>query len=102
MMLRTTIASLALVLFASSAHAADPDNGLRVAERWCASCHLVSASQRRAEADVSTFAAIAKMPDFSAPRLAYFLLAPHPKMPDMSLSRRDAEDIAAYIATLRK
>ncbi len=33
--------------------------------------------------------------------LAYFLLNPHPKMPNISLSRSEADDIAAYIATLK-
>jgi hypothetical protein len=30
--------------------------------------------------------------------LAYFLLSPHPRMPDMNLSRSEAADLAAYIA----
>jgi hypothetical protein len=30
-----------------------------------------------------------------------FLLDPHPKMPDMGLSRSDAADLASYIATLK-
>jgi mono/diheme cytochrome c family protein len=79
--------------------AADASNGQRLAERWCASCHLVSPNQRQASADVAPFASIAaKTPQFNAHALAFFLLAPHPKMPDMSLSRGEAEDLAAYIA----
>ena len=35
-------------------------------------------------------------------RLAYFRLEPHPKMPQMALSRSAADDIATYIETLRK
>jgi hypothetical protein len=31
-----------------------------------------------------------------------FLLDPHPKMPDMSLTRTEAADIAAYIGSLRR
>jgi hypothetical protein len=31
-----------------------------------------------------------------------FLLDPHPKMPDMSLTRTEAGDLAAYIASLGK
>jgi hypothetical protein len=34
--------------------------------------------------------------------VAYFLLAPHPRMPDMALSRSEAEDLAAYIATQQR
>jgi mono/diheme cytochrome c family protein len=34
--------------------------------------------------------------------LAFFLLDPHPKMPSFPLSRAEAADLAAYIASLRK
>jgi len=47
------------------------------------------------------FATIAKTPGFDAARIALFLLDPHPKMPDMGLSRTDAGDLAAYIATFK-
>ncbi len=40
--------------------------------------------------------------DFNAEKLAFFLLDPHPKMPNFPLSRNEAGDIAAFIATLRK
>jgi mono/diheme cytochrome c family protein len=83
-------------------YAADPQHGLDLAKRWCASCHLVSPDQRRASADVPPFATIAKSPSFDAKQLAYFLLEPHPKMPDLPLSRAAADDIATYIATLRQ
>lgn len=39
---------------------------------------------------------------FSAAQLTYFLLDPHPKMPNMALTRTEAADLAAYIATLGK
>jgi hypothetical protein len=50
----------------------------------------------------SSLAAIANKSDFSAEKLAFFLLDPHPKMPNFSLSRNEAGDIAAYIGSLRK
>ena len=34
--------------------------------------------------------------------LALFLLSPHPKMPDMNLSRNEAADLAAYIKSQGK
>jgi hypothetical protein len=46
-------------------------------------------------------ASVARRPDFSQERLAFFLLDPHPKMPNFPLSRIEAGDIAAYIGTLR-
>ena len=33
--------------------------------------------------------------------IALFLLHPHPKMPDIGLSRKGAEDLAAYISALK-
>ena len=49
-----------------------------------------------------SFASIAQSADFSAEKLAYFLLEPHPKMPNMALSREEAKDLAAYIAAQRR
>jgi mono/diheme cytochrome c family protein len=87
---------------ASSAFAADPSNGRRLAHRWCEACHVVTPTQRRAATDQAPpFATIAKMPDFDAAKIALFLLDPHPKMPDMGLSRSGAVDLASYIATLK-
>jgi mono/diheme cytochrome c family protein len=89
-----------LGLFLSAA-APDPSNGERLARRWCSACHVVAADQRTASADVPPFATIAQLPGFSPEKLAFFLLEPHPKMPSMALTRREATDIADYIATLR-
>ena len=82
--------------------AADADNGKRLAQRWCASCHVVAPDQKTANADAPPFATIAKTAGFSADKLAFFLLEPHPKMPSMALTRNEANDIAAYIGTLAK
>jgi len=84
------------------AYAADANNGERLAHRWCAACHVVSATQRQTTTDQAPpFATIAKTPGFDAAKVALFLLDPHPKMPDMGLSRAAAADLAAYIATLK-
>jgi mono/diheme cytochrome c family protein len=82
--------------------AADPDHGADLAKRWCATCHVVDGDQKRADADVPPFAAIARKSDFTPERVAFFLLDPHPKMPNFSLSRYEAADLAAYIGSLRK
>jgi mono/diheme cytochrome c family protein len=83
------------------AFAADADHGQRIARRWCSSCHVVAANQRRATSEAPPFASIAGRPDFDAGKTAVFLMNPHPKMPDMHLSWKEVADIAAYIATLR-
>jgi mono/diheme cytochrome c family protein len=96
------VAAGILGLILSPAMAADADHGAELAKRWCASCHAVDSGQKQASADVPPFAAIANKPDFSAEKLAFFLLDPHPKMPNFPLSRNEASDIAAFIAALRK
>jgi hypothetical protein len=51
---------------------------------------------------IPSFASIAQRADLSAEKLAFLLLEPHPQMPNISLSRKEAEDIAAYIAEQRR
>jgi mono/diheme cytochrome c family protein len=93
---------LATLLSVSAASAADAVHGLDLAKRWCAPCHLVESSQKQANSDVPTFAAIARKPDFTPEKIAFFLLDPHPKMPNFSLTRSEAADLAAYVGSLRK
>jgi mono/diheme cytochrome c family protein len=81
--------------------AANALNGERLADRWCAACHVVNVKQRQANADAPPFEEIAKRPNFSEPGLVTFLLDPHAKMPNMNLTRVEAGDIAAYVGTLR-
>ena len=95
--LGTIIATSALP---TSTALADPANGERLARVWCASCHVVAPDQKGASADVPTFETIARMPGFDRTKIAFFLLDPHPKMPNLSLSRTEASDLADYIAKL--
>lgn len=90
---------LALMMFPLGAFAADAAKGGIIAKRWCAACHLVSSDQTQATSDVPSFASIArKKPSDKA--LSAFLTDPHPKMPDMSLTRSEIADITAYIKSL--
>jgi len=83
------------------AFAADAMHGEQLAHRWCAPCHVVSPNQRQTTGEAPPFASVAHRPGFDAARLSFFLLDPHPKMPDMGLSRSAAADLAAYIASLK-
>jgi mono/diheme cytochrome c family protein len=97
--------SASLILAASHisvTQAADTNSGAELARRWCATCHVVSPSQQRGTDMVPSFESIARGPEFSARALAFFLLDPHPNMPDMGLTRREADDLAAYIESLRR
>ena len=93
---------LAVALLPQPGNAADADNGSRIAHRWCEACHVVTPTQRRATTDQAPpFATIARRPGFTSAKIALFLLDPHPKMPDMSLTRTEAADLAAFIGSLK-
>jgi mono/diheme cytochrome c family protein len=92
---------LAAILAVTPAFAADPDNGERLAQRWCTACHVVASDQRGPTGEAPPFRTIAAKPGFDAAKLAFFLMDPHPKMPNMQLSRTEAADLAAYIAILK-
>jgi mono/diheme cytochrome c family protein len=96
------LALMASGLGANPVLAAEPGHGEQLAQRWCATCHVVSIGQRQATDAAPPFSTVAKVPQFDAHKLAFFLLDPHPKMPNMTLSRRDAEDLAAFIAASAK
>lgn len=80
---------------------ADARSGRIIAERWCASCHLVGPDQTRAIEGAPTFAEVAQREDVTAEGLRAFLSSPHPLMPDMALTRDESRDLVAYIKSLR-
>ena len=83
---------------AAPASAADAAKGEVLAKRWCAACHIVATDQQRGSTQAPAFSTIADRPNFDASKVALFLLDPHPKMPDMNLTRAEAADLAACIA----
>jgi mono/diheme cytochrome c family protein len=86
---------LAGLLAAAPALAVDLAHGERVAKRWCAECHVVASDQARAKADAPSFADIASRK--TSREVSAFLTDPHPRMPDMSLSRDEIADIVSYL-----
>ena len=92
---------LATGMNVSLALAGDLISGQRIAERWCASCHLVLPQQSTASADVPSFQTIARTHNLDDRMLKTFLADPHPKMPDMQLSRSEIDDVVSYIRSLR-
>jgi mono/diheme cytochrome c family protein len=96
---------LALVLtlsFSSSSRAAGtPQAGQTLAERWCASCHLVTPWQTQASADVPSFGSIANKTE-QLDWLVGFLADPHPPMPTLSPTRQEIQDLVAYFEFLRE
>ncbi|HTO63876.1 MAG TPA: c-type cytochrome [Bradyrhizobium sp.] len=84
-----------------AATAQDLDNGRRLSERWCAACHQIDPAVGRSNR-APPFAAIAVKDKISAETIAKFLLLPHATMPNFPLSRKDADDIAAFIIGMRQ
>jgi mono/diheme cytochrome c family protein len=79
---------------------AEPARGEKLARHWCASCHIVANDQKGGADSAPPFATIERKPGFDGEKIAQFLMDPHPKMPDMQLSRDEAKDLGAYIASL--
>lgn len=91
-----------LCLAQGPAFAADVDKGKAIAERWCSGCHVVGNWQSSAPTDQAPpFASLAGRQGFDAEKLALLLLAPHPNMPKLALSRFEVMDLAQYILTLK-
>ena len=97
------LSAAALTLSAGiSALAQDADNGRRITERSCASCHAVNMTAGRKASRTISLTAIASKPAMSADIIATFLAMPHLSMPGLRLGRSDARDVAAFIMTLKK
>lgn len=84
----------------------DTLKGREIARTWCANCHVVEENPTRAVDSAPTFAAIADKAGVTAEGLRAFLSAQHSggvqgRMPNLSLSRNDVDNVVAYLLTLR-
>src|SRR5262249_57072863 len=87
---------LSAMLAASGALAADADNGKRLAEMRCVTCHIVSPGERRVVTDAPPFEAIARKFASNLDTLAFSIINPHPRM-NVTLTRREAQEVPAHI-----
>ena len=89
-------------LLPACAAAQDAVEGREIARRWCSSCHVVERTGSQAPANgLPTFPAIAARADLTADRLRAAINPQHNRMPDLSLSKRQQDDLIAYIFSLR-
>ena len=94
---------LSFFFAAPAAIAADASNGVRLAEARCVTCHTVAPGRPRDVADAPPFETIARKYAAQPEMLAFIIRDPHPRMNvPLTLTLREAEDIAAYINTLAK
>jgi mono/diheme cytochrome c family protein len=95
------IALLSLAaLPARAATVPDAAHGEILVKHWCAGCHQVTPDQKPVSSDVPSFVFIAHQEKLTEKVLADFLATPHPRMPDMGLTRSEIADIVAYIKSL--
>jgi mono/diheme cytochrome c family protein len=93
---------LILTLGPGAALAQDIDQGHQLATRWCANCHVVERTTAAASANgLPTFPAIAANPRATPELLRATMSAQHGRMPDLQLSKRQQDNLIAYIQSLR-
>ncbi len=79
------------------------EDGRTLAAQWCAHCHAVSPqSNGTVQADVPSFGFIAQKAGQTRQSVEDAILAPHPPMPDLRLSRDTVSNLALYILSLRE
>lgn len=99
------LAMTAFIATAALGEDGDAYRGARVAQSWCANCHVIAPfGPSRAGDAAPPFPAIANHPGMTRARLSGWLqnLRPHTQMPKLNLSRRDIDDLIAYILSLGK
>jgi mono/diheme cytochrome c family protein len=77
--------------------------GLKLAEQVCAQCHLVvKGAGVSPSADAPPFQAIASTPGITSTALVVALRTSHRTMPNLVVERDQADDVIAYILSLKE
>lgn len=98
---------LGSALAASTLQAADVEAGFDRARTACAECHVIATGVGRRVGRTGTdgappFATVVNGLKRSESQIRAFLSRPHGRMPDFILTRREIDDITAYILSLRR
>lgn len=81
----------------------DASRGQIYAARVCAECHGVLPGDTLSPREKALpFIAIADTPGMTALALHVWFRTPHPSMPNLILAPNDADDVVAYILSLRE
>lgn len=91
----------ALVLGSQPVAAQSEAAGRRVAERYCADCHLIARTGARPGLKAPGFLTISRRAVASEAWIVSFLSRPHATMPTVYLDANDALNIASYIVKLK-
>lgn len=95
----------AMAMAAASTAAAqpigDPAAGRKLAEAWCSECHAIAMDPVGGPRRGPDFVEVAKRPRTTPLSLNVFLRSNHDNMPNFILQRGEADDIVAYILSLK-
>ena len=80
----------------------DAASGRLYAINWCTECHSVEPETAGTGRFAPDFTAIAKSPSTSGLSLKAFLRSDHLRMPNFALKSTEADDLVAYILSLRR
>jgi mono/diheme cytochrome c family protein len=96
-----------LVCCGTEAFAQEPGDiagGRRLAQQWCSECHQIGAARGSAdpEAEAPSFGEVANDPSTTPLSLRVFFQSNHENMPNVHISQSQADDLAAYILSLKQ
>ena len=80
--------------------AADAANGARLAQQWCANCHVINGSGPSARLPQGPPSFRVAAGHLNPGELRSFLSHPHGAMPDLALTRAEIDVLIAYIENL--
>jgi mono/diheme cytochrome c family protein len=104
-MRQSAIIAIGLIMVAGGAAAqtlGDPAAGQRLAAVWCSECHAIGQQAADALRRGPGFVEVANRPKTTPLSLNVFLRSNHDSMPNFILKRDEADDIVAYILTLKR
>jgi mono/diheme cytochrome c family protein len=80
----------------------DATAGQRLAEAWCTECHSIGWKAARSRTDAPNLTDVANRPSTTALSLNTFLRSSHKTMPNFIVERGEADDIVAYVLSLKQ
>jgi mono/diheme cytochrome c family protein len=99
---------IAAIVFTSAAgplaaeELGNAQRGLAYAQANCAGCHAILREDTNSpNTDSPTFKAVAETPGITRTALSVFFRSPHPTMPNLIIAPEDADDLIAYIMSLK-
>ncbi len=99
------VAAIAVTSAASRLAAEELGNaqrGLAYAQANCAGCHAILRDDTNSpNPDSPAFKAVADTPGMTRTALSVFFRSPHPTMPNLIIAPEDADDLIAYIMSLK-